>query len=480
MHVVEDLPLVTPRTSRGLPDLLPAQARARHQLIEAIREGYELYGFLPLNTPAIEYRDVLFGSAGPDAEKQSFHVVSPEHEELGLRHDLTVPLARVVSQYPDLPRPFRRYQVAPVWRADKPDPGRFREFIQFDLDSVGAPSEVADTEVVAGMCDTLTKIAGRGHFIVRVSSRGVLDLLLLFARIPHKHGAAVIRALDKVDRIGFANVRRELMEGYDDASGARIRGIGLTGEQIDLIEMFLGVQHEHRRDLIAALYDLFTHIDGAAEKIGVLERISNHLYSLEYGDDQVVIDVSIARGLAYYTGPIFEAHLLDAPQFGAVFSGGRYDGLTMRFLGERIPAVGASIGVDRLLAALTHLGKVRAQAATAHVLVTCIDPHLTSDYLAMTWELRRAGVPTELYLGEATSPGKQLKYADRLGIPLAVLYGAHEKEHGIVSIKNLAEGKRRASGVQHRDEWLSSPTQVPVERAHLIHAVRHMIAENAQ
>ncbi len=479
MHVVDDLPLVAPRTSRGLPDLLPAQARARHHLIETIREVYELYGFLPLNTPAIEYRDVLFGSAGPDAEKSTFDVVSPEREDLGLRFDLTMPLARVVSQYPDLPRPFRRYQVASVWRADKPDPGRYREFIQFDLDSVGAPTGAADAEVIAAMCDVLARIVGRGHFVVRMSSRGILELVLPFAGIPQEHGAAVFRAIDKIDRVGFANVRRELMDGYDDPSGDRIHGVGLTADQVDLIEAFLSVQHEHRRALISALYDLFSHIDGAMEKIEAVERISEHLYRLGYGDDQVVIDVSIARGLAYYTGPIFEAHLLDAPQFGAVFSGGRYDDLTMRFSGEPTPAVGASIGVDRLLAALTHLGNVSSHAATAHVFVACMDPHLESDCMDMTWELRRAGIPTELYLGEATSLAKQLKYADRLGIPLAILYGAHEKERGVVAIKNLVEGKKRAGGVQHREEWVASPTQVSVERGQLVHAVQTMLAEHA-
>src|SRR5437016_608035 len=303
---------VEPRISRGLRDLLPDQMLARQSMIDTIRRVYELYGFVPLSTPAIEYLDVLSGSAGQEAQQSIFRVSNPENEALGLRFDLTVPLARVIAQYPHLPRPFRRYQVSPVWRADKPDRGRFREFTQFDLDSVGTESDVADTEIIAGMCDSLEAL-DVGRSLVRFSSRAMLNLLLEYAGISSEQG------------------------------------------------------------------------------VDVVERISNHLYALGYGDDRVALDLSIARGLAYYTGPVFEAILLDAPQFGSVFGGGRYDDLVMRFLGERIPAVGASMGVDRLLAALESLKKSGSRRATARVLVTVMDRSLIDDYLQMTWELRRAG-----------------------------------------------------------------------------------------
>lgn len=449
-------------------------------MIETIRRVYELYGFLPLSTPAVERSDVLYGSAGVEAERSAFHVIGPdEHEHLCLRYDLTVPLARVISQHPELPRPFRRYQVSDVFRADKPGPGRHRQFIQFDLDSVGVPSDVADTEIIAAMCDTLHALDPELRFVVRTSSRGVLDLLLPFAGIARERGPAVFRALDKIDRVGIDNVRRELMEGYQDASGDVITGAGLTIEQVERVEMFLSIHGDDREEVISALRDLFAHIDGANERIDVLARISHRLHHLGYHDDRVVIDLSIARGLAYYTGPIFEAYLLDAPHFGSVFSGGRYDNLTMRFLGEPIPATGASIGVDRLLAALTHLKRIHTRAATAHVLVTCMDHALMDDYIDMTWELRRAGVATELYLGEETSLGKQLKYADRSSIPIAILFGGDEKEHGTVVVKNLAEGKRHATSAHHRDEWLAAPSQVTVDRAHLLNAVLRAIGENA-
>lgn len=469
---------VEPRVSRGLRDLLPDQMLARQWMIDTIRGVYESYGFVPLGTPAIEYLDVLRGSsAGSEAQQSIFTVQNPEKEALALRFDLTVPLARVVAQYRDLPRPFRRYQVSPVWRADKPDKGRYREFTQFDLDSVGVESEIADTEIMAGLCDTLTALEV-GPFRVRFSSRGILNTLLAYAGISADLGADVFRVLDKLDKIGRQKVRLELTTGYVDSSGDPIAGVGLAGEQVDKIERFLAIRADDRREVTGQLRDLFAGVEGAEREIGLVERISNHLYALGYGNDQVSLDLSIARGLAYYTGPVFEAVLLDAPQFGSVCAGGRYDGLVMRFLGERVPAVGASIGVDRLLAALVHLGRAGRQKSTAKVLLTNMDPGLADDYIAMTWELRRAGIPTELYLGTAKGPGKQLKYADAWGIPLAVLYGSNEKEKGVVTIKDMEVGRKRAEALANRQEWLEErPGQREVPRAELVSTVREMLAQ---
>ena len=450
---------------------------ARQQMVDTIRRVYESYGFVPLSTPAIEYLDVLSGSAGQEAQQSIFRVTNPEREELGLRFDLTVPLARVIAQYSELPRPFRRYQVASVWRADKPDKGRFREFTQFDLDSVGVESEIADTEIIAGMCDTLDAL-GVGRHLVRFSSRAVLNLLLDFAGIPHEQGADVFRVLDKLDKVGPEKVKLELMEGYKDESGDTIRGVGLTHDQVDRIEKFLAIKSDVRSDVVAQVRALFTTVEGSREQIDVIERISNHLYALGYSDDRVSLDLSIARGLAYYTGPVFEAILLDAPQFGSVFGGGRYDNLVMRFLGEPLPAVGASIGVDRLLAALVSLGRIGSQKATARVLITNMDPSLAGDYIAMTWELRRAGIPTELYLGTAKGPGKQLKYADQYDIPLAILYGTNEKEQGTVTVKDMVAGRERAKPVADRKEYLAQRAgQIVVPRGQLVETVRKMLAE---
>lgn len=468
---------VIPRLSRGLRDLLPDQMLARQQMVDTIRGVYELYGFVPLSTPAIEFLDVLSGSAGSEAQQSIFRVTNPEKEDLGLRFDLTVPLARVIAQYPELPRPFRRYQVASVWRADKPDKGRYREFTQFDLDSVGVESEIADTEILAGMCDTLSAL-GVGRYLVRFSSRAILNLLLAYAGIAPDQSVEIFRVLDKLDKVGLDKVRLELMEGYRDESGDTIRGLGLAREQVERIERFLNVKSDSRRDVLAQTRDLFADVENAREQLDAVERISNHLYVLGYGDDRVSLDLSIARGLAYYTGPVFEAILLDAPQFGSVFGGGRYDNLVMRFLGEPIPAVGASIGVDRLLAALTHLGKVGTRKATARVLVTNMDPALRDDIVAMTWELRRAGIPTELYLGSGRGPRQQLKYADKYDIPLAILYGSNEKEQGVVTIKDLVAGRERALPTADRKEWLAQRAgQMTVPRAELTATVVKMLAE---
>jgi histidyl-tRNA synthetase len=468
---------IEPRVSRGLRDLLPDQMLARQSMIDTIRGVYESYGFVPLSTPAIEFLDVLSGSAGQEAQQSIFRVSNPENEALGLRFDLTVPLARVIAQYNELPRPFRRYQVAPVWRADKPDKGRFREFTQFDLDSVGTESEIADTEIIAGMCDTLSAL-NVGGYLVRFSSRAVLNLLLDFAGIEHGQGVDVFRVLDKLDKVGLDKVKLELMDGYKDDSGDIIRGVGLSRDAVDRIERFLDVKADARRDVLTQLRDLFNSVEGAAAQIDVIERISNHLYALGYGDDRVALDLSIARGLAYYTGPVFEAILTDAPQFGSVFGGGRYDNLVMRFLGQAIPAVGASIGVDRLLAALTALNKVDTRKSTARVLVVNMDPALAGDYLQMTWELRRAGIPTEIYLGSAKGPGKQLKYADYYDVPVALLYGSNEKQQGVVTLKDMVVGREKAKAVGDRKEWLATRSgQVVVPRAELVPAVRKLLAE---
>ena len=464
---------VEPRLSRGLRDLLPDHMLARQRMIDTIRGVYENYGFVPLATPAIEFLDVLSGSAGQEAQQSIFRVTNPEGEALGLRFDLTVPLARVVAQYKELPRPFRRYQVSPVWRADKPDKGRFREFTQFDLDSVGTESEVADTEIIAGMCDSLSALKV-GRYLVRFSSRAVLNLLLDFTRISKEQGIDVFRVLDKLDKVGPEKVRLELMHGYKEESGDTIRGVGLSAEQVDRIEKFLAIKGT-RREVVMQVRDLFSQLQ--TEPLDVIEKISNHLYALGYDDDRVALDLSIARGLAYYTGPVFEAIVLDAPQFGSVFGGGRYDDLVMRFLGERIPAVGASLGVDRLLAALLHIGAIELRKSTAQVLILNMDPTLTDDYLQMTWELRRAGIPTEFYIGMQKGLKKQLKYADECEIPIALLCGSNEKQQGIVTLKDMAVGREQTKAVGDRKEWLAArPGQLTAPRSELVETIRKMLA----
>lgn len=495
---------VKPRIFRGLRDLLPEQAAARESLIETIRRVYRLYGFSPLETPAVEFLEVLSGSAGGEVQESIFKVRNPdrgpavEEDALGLRFDLTVPLARVISQYRDLPRPFRRYQVSSVWRADKPGAGRFREFTQFDIDSVGAPTEIADVEIIAAMCDTLSALKV-GSYRVRFSSRKILNLLLKFAGVPacfdltlrradghgsfteeqvSRPGSDVFRVLDKLDKAGLEKVRLELTTGYTDESGDIIPGLGLAGEQVARIEEFLAIGSDHRSETLGQLVKIFSGIEGAEQEIAVLASMSEQLSALGYGDDQVVIDLSIARGLAYYTGPVFEAILPDAPQFGSVFGGGRYDELVMRFTGQRLPATGASIGVDRLLAALTELGRLRLQKTPTRVLVATLDPTMTADYLALTWELRRAGIPCEIFLGGRKSIGKQMQYADAQGIPIVLLYGGDEKTAGVVTLRDMIKGREQATQIEGREEWLRQrPGQSQAPRSEVISRIRAILAD---
>ncbi len=473
--------IVEPKLLRGFRDYLPAQMNARLRIISTIRSVYELYGFLPLDTPAQEYRVTLTGY-GEESTKQIFSFTNPEEEDVALRFDLTVPLARVVAQYPDLPLPFRRYQVAPVWRADKPDPGRFREFMQFDLDSVGSSSLAADVEIMCGMYDTLMAL-GIERFQVRFSDRKVLNSLLDFAEIPHTLAHNVFRILDKLEKIGPEGVQAELTKGRVDVSGDKIPGLGLHEAQVGRINEFLALPSGRRREVLESMVNLFRDVPSAGEAIDSLGALCDGLDALAISEEHVVLDLSIARGLDYYTGPVFEAVLLDAPEFGSVIAGGRYDSLVERFSGTNLPAVGASVGVDRLLAAMLKLGLVDMRPSTAQVIVTIMEPDRSTEYQKITRELRQAGIRTELYLGEEGSLGKQLQYANRQRIPIAVIIGSDEFGRGEITLKDLELGKqlqdkKKAATGKDRDEWLrqSRTVQVTVPRDSLLGKVREMLS----
>ena len=473
--------IVEPRLLRGFRDYLPAQMNARQKIIATIRQVYERYGFLPLDTPAQEFRATLMGY-GEENTKQIFSFKNPEEEEVALRFDLTVPLARVVAQYPDLPLPFRRYQVAPVWRADKPDPGRFREFLQFDLDSVGVSSNAADVEILCGMYDTLRAL-GIEHFRVRFSDRKVLNSLLDYAGIPRDMAHGIFRVLDKLEKVGLDNIAAELTGGRVDVSGDKIPGLGLAKTSVGRIKEFLALPQGKRKDVLAGMASLFKDVPSAAEAVAELDFICTSLDALEIPDDRVTLDLSIARGLDYYTGPVFEAILTDAPEFGSVFGGGRYDGLVERFLGRKIPAVGASIGVDRLFAAMQKLGLVQMVSSTAQVLVTVMEPGRMNDYMKLTRRLRLEGINTELYLGEESGLGKQLQYANRQQIPVAIIMGSDEFANNEVTVKDLLLGatlqdrKKTAKG-KERDAWLvlSRKAQVKVPASEVLACVREILA----
>jgi len=474
--------IVEPKLLRGFRDYLPAQMNARRMMIDTIRTVYESYGFLPLETPALEYHVTLMGY-GEENAKQIFEFQNPEEEHVALRFDLTAPLARVVAQYPNLPLPFRRYQVGPVWRADKPDPGRYREFTQFDLDSVGTSSPAADTEILCGMHDALRAL-GITEFRVRFSDRNVLNSLMDFASVPHQLAHRVFRVLDKLEKIGLEEVVAELTSGRVDVSGDKIPGLGLRAGQVSRIKEFLAIPQGQRREVLARFEALFKNVDSARGAIGTLGFICDSLEALGLREENVALDLSIARGLEYYTGPVFEAVLTNAPEFGSVFGGGRYDGLVERFLGRKVPAVGASIGVDRLFAALEALGLVDAVSSTAKVLVTVMEQTKITEYQIITRELRSAGINTELYLGQEKNLGKQLQYADRLGIPVAVIIGSDEFARGEVTVKNLKLGallqdKKNSPSGKEREEWLqlSRTVQTSVPRDSVIEHIRNILSE---
>ena len=470
---------VEPRLLRGLRDVFPEHMHARQWIIETIRGVYERYGYVPLGTPALEYLDILSGTAGEDTQKQLFQVTGPDGEQLGLRFDQTVSLARVVAQYPDLPRPFRRYQVSTAWRCDIPyeKRGRFREFMQFDIDAVGVESQVADLETITAMCDTMTAL-GVERFRVRVSSRRVLNLLLGFADIAPDRAHDVFRVLDKLDKLGPEKDRLELTTGYKDESGSPVPGLGFSDAQADKIDRFLAIRADRREDVLAQVRELFKDVPGAAEELDPLLKMSRQLDVLGYGDEQVTYDPSIARGLEYYTGTVFETILLDLPEFGSVCSGGRYDDLVMRFLGQRVPAVGTSVGVDRMLVALLELGRAPLRKSTAQVLVTVFDREMMDHYLAMTYELRRAGVRTELYLGTEKRIGKQIRYGDQYDIPVLVVCGSDEKTRGEVQLKDMSVGRKRTAEVTGRDQWRAErPGQFNVPRDQLVPAVKKLLGE---
>lgn len=474
-------PIVEPRLLRGLRDYLPEQMHARQWIIDRIREVYERYGYVPLGTPAIEFLDVLRGSAGESSDKELFEVRGPEGEKLGLRFDQTVSLARVVAQHPDLPRPFRRYQVQPVWRCDNPyeKRGRFREFIQFDIDAVGVETPLADLEMITAMCDTMAALNAGPHR-VRVSSRRVLNLLLRFAQIDERRGPDVFRVLDKLDKLGAEKVRLELTTGYKDESGSPVPGLGLSGDQVARIDAFLAIRESSREAALRAASALFAAVDGAVQELDTLAALCRRLDMLGYHDDRVQLDFSIARGLAYYTGTVFETELLELREFGSVSSGGRYDDLVARFLGQSVPAVGVSVGVDRMLVALTELGRAPLRKSTAQVLVTALDDALTDDYLQITYELRAAGIRTEMYHGAFPRFGKQVQYGDRCEIPILVVCGSNEKERGVVQLKDMAIGRQMAAqkALADKSEWRAArPGQSDAPRGQLVDAVRALLAQ---
>lgn len=498
----QDKPARRPRaeTPKGFRDYFGAEVTERKAMLDAIATVYHRHGFEALETSAVETVEAL-GKFLPDVDRPNAGVFAWQDEGaaegkagdwLALRYDLTAPLARVAAQYRnDLPAPYRRYAMGPVWRNEKPGPGRFRQFYQCDADTVGAPSVAADAEICAMLADALETVGiPRGDYIVRVNNRKVLNGVMEVAGILTPDDPAafaqergiVLRAIDKIDRLGEGGVRALIGAGRMDESGDFTRGAGLSDAQADVILAFIAARRISNAVTLGALGDLVAQSATGREGVEELATIARLLDAQGYGPDRIVIDPGVVRGLGYYTGPVFEAELTfkifddegRPRQFGSVAGGGRYDDLVKRFTGQAVPATGVSIGVDRLLAALRARGRVGG-TAPGPVVVTVMDRDRMADYMAMAAELRRAGLRAEVYLGNPKNFGNQLKYADRRASPVAVIQGSAELERGVVVLKDLVLGAQIAAGAS-LEEWKSRPAQVEVPRADLVAAVRGMLA----
>ncbi len=418
---------IEPKILKGFRDFLPEQQIARQKMITTIKTSYETFAFEPLETPVLEYAEILTGKYGDEGDKLMYRFKDNGDRDVAMRYDLTIPLARVVAMNGELKKPFKRYQVSPVWRAENTQKGRFREFYQCDADIVGSTSPLADAEILALSATTMRKLGIR-DFIIRVNSREIISAFYDSLGLSAEQKVQAIRAVDKIDKIGREGVAEELARfGFSKETSERI--VSFAETSIDGIE--------NQQDL-AKISELFPSIK---EALGKLLIIVEYAYDLA-PDTKFIIDFSIARGLDYYTGLIFETNLIKAPQFGSIMSGGRYDNLVGMFLGKSVPAVGTSIGLDRLFAALEELGLVTVEKSTARVLIVNFDAALTNDYLTLASNLRTAGINTMLYFDTADIK-KQLSYASDKGIPYALLYGSNEAKEGVIVIKNLQEGTQK-------------------------------------
>ena len=464
------------RLPRGLADRGPAEIAATRNMVEAIRAVFERYGFDPVETPAIEYTDAL-GKFLPDQDRPNEGVFSFQDDDeqwLSLRYDLTAPLARYVAEnFQNLALPYRSYRFGWVFRNEKPGPGRFRQFMQFDADTVGAASMAADAEMCMLAADTMEALGiPRGSYVVKVNNRKILDGTMDSLQIPEDKRLTTMRAIDKLDRLGIDGVKMLLGKGRKDESGDFTKGAELADSQI--------------AGIVAA-------IAGKAESTAAsagdqeLSEIAALVEAAGY-DDRVRIDKTVVRGLEYYAGPVYEVELTfevkdekgRPVRFGSVGGGGRYDGLVSRFRGEPVPATGFSIGVSRLQAALAALGKVGEKPASGPVVVTVFDRDRIADYQRMVSALRAANIRAELYLGNPKNNiGAQLKYADKRGSPCAIIQGGDEKARGEIQIKDLILGATLAA-TKDRDEYLKkqAEAQFAVKEAALVEAVQTLLARH--
>ena len=487
---------VKARLPRGFADRGPAEIAATNRMLDAIRSSYELFGFEAVETPFFEFTEAL-GKFLPDLDRPNEGVFSLQDDDeqwMSLRYDLTAPLARYVAENFDrLPKPDRSYRVGWVFRNEKPGPGRFRQFMQFDADTVGSASVAADAEICMMAADTLEGLGiARGDFVIKVNNRKVLDGVLEAAGLDGEGKGAqkliVLRAIDKLDRLGPDGVRLLLGHGRKDESGDFTKGADLSTAAIDRILAFTDAKGQSNAATLANLMAAVGESARGREGVNELEQMAALFTAAGY-DGRIVVDPAVVRGLEYYTGPVYEAELTfqvkdehgRPVRFGSVGGGGRYDGLVARFRGEPVPATGFSIGVSRLISALKLMNSplVSAKDIRGPVVVLVLDKDQVPAYQRMVTELRAAGIRAELYLG-AAGMNAQLKYADKRGSPCAVIQGSNEREKGEVSIRDLVLGAELASSTKDRSDYLElrQRAQFAVSEASLVEAVREVLGRH--
>jgi len=469
------------RAAKGFRDIGPDEIRGVRKMLATIQQVYEAYGFEPVEQPFVEYTDAL-GKFLPDQDRPNAGVFSFQDDDeqwLSLRYDLTAPLARYVAENSQkLPTPYRSYRQGWVFRNEKPGPGRFRQFMQFDADTVGSASPVADAEVCMMAADTMEALGlQRGQYVMKFNSRKLLDGFTEAYGIGEDVKLTWLRALDKLDRLGKEGVALLLGAGRKDESGDFTKGAGLSDRQI---EASLGFA-------TATVLDA-QYVSGSKsgeEGLRDLEAMQALFAAAGYGVDRIRYDSSVVRGLEYYTGPVFECELLmetkdedgKTVRFGSVGGGGRYDDLVARFTGQQVPATGFSIGVSRLYSALKLAGLAQEASTLAPVVVLVMDKDRQGDYWRMVQQLRQGGIRAEMYAGTAGMKA-QMKYADKRGAPLVVIQGGDEKLKGEVQIKDLRLGAELASNIASREEYASQRlAQFSVPEAELVVAVSQALAQ---
>jgi histidyl-tRNA synthetase len=421
-------PVIKPQTLKGFRDYLPGPMIAREHLIDTARRVYRGFGFSPIDTPALEYSEILLGKGGDETDKQLFRFTDQGERDVAMRFDLTVPLARFAAQHlQEIGTPFKRYHIATVWRAEKPQKGRFREFIQCDFDTLGTDSNIADAETLLVIHDLMQRL-GFSKFTIRINNRLVLNGLLEHLGLTGQT-VGVLRALDKLPKIGREAVIAEMTEK-----------VGMSAAQADSVLKMTELTGSSA-DVLSQVETMLVGNEQGLAGVQKLRELCAWSATAGISEERVALDLSIARGLDYYTGTIYETFLSDLPGIGSVCSGGRYDNLAGLFTSQKLPGVGASLGLDRLLAAMEELGMLAAASTPAPVLILLFDAAHTGDYLRIARTLRAAGIDTEVFC-DARNIGKQLSYASRKGFKAAVIAGQTEFEQGTFQVKDLQAGQQ--------------------------------------